>query len=372
MTTQQTFQPNWTSRPGTTILRLLHNNGLSTGELANQLAITEPQLHNLLSGRSTIKPQLASKLAAALGGTKAFWLARDRQYRTDVAERDLTHLPAFEKAWLQSLPLRDMKKFGWIDNQSTTSSQIRECLRFFDVGQIDIWKHHYADAIANTAFRKSEYFSSNLGAVASWFRQAELETETIRCAPWNPSLFTDTLPHLRSLTWKKNPAIFIPRLREACAKCGVAFAVVPLPKGCTASGATWFTTSHKATLVLSARHLSDDHFWFTFFHEAGHLLLHTADGPIIEEPEITSEKMEEQANNFASHILVPKEYREQLFSHTPRPKWVFDFSKKIGISPGIIVGQLQHYGHLDRNRLNHLKRRFVWNISDGSASLEMA
>ena len=372
MTAKQAFQPNWTSRPGATILRLLHNNGVSIRELANQLAITEPQLRNLLSGRSAIKPFLASKLAATLGGTPAFWLARDQQYRNDIAQRDLTHPPLFEKTWLRTLPLRDMKKFGWIDSRSTASSQVRECLRFFDVGQIDVWKHHYADTIANTAFRKSDHFSSNLGAVASWFRQAELEAETIRCGPWNPSLFTDTLPRLRSLTWKKNPAIFLPKLREACAECGVAFALVPLPKGCTASGATWFATSSKATLILSARYLSDDHFWFTFFHEAGHLLIHNADGPIIEEPEITSTEMEEQANNFASHILVPEEYREELFSLNSSPKRIFDFSKRIGVSPGPIVGQLQHYGQLAKNQLNHLKRRFVWNISNGSANLEMA
>ena len=139
-----------------------------------------------------------------------------------------------------------------------------------------------------------------------------------------------------------------------------------------ASRATWFSNPSKATLILSARHLSDDHFWFTFFHEAGHLLLHKSEGPIIEEPEITSKEMEEQANTFASHILIPEEYRDELFSLKISPKRIFNFSKRIGISPGIVVGQLQHYGQLARNQLNHLKRRFVWKISNGFVNLEMA
>ncbi|MFX9089566.1 ImmA/IrrE family metallo-endopeptidase, partial [Acinetobacter baumannii] len=33
-------------------------------------------------------------------------------------------------------------------------------------------------------------------------------------------------------------------------------------------------TPEKAMVLLSFRHLSDDHFWFTLFHEFAHLLLH--------------------------------------------------------------------------------------------------
>ena len=64
---------------------------------------------------------------------------------------------------------------------------------------------------------------------------------------------------------------------------------------------------------MSGRYLSDDHFWFTFFHEAGHLLLHKAIGPIIEERDISSKTMEEEANTFASEMLMTREFREELF-----------------------------------------------------------
>ena len=372
MSRQHAFRPNWTSRPGSTILRILHERGQSTTSLARELSLSEHAVRDLLSGRTTIQSSLASQLATTLGASKAFWLARDRQYRQDIAHRHLTHPSNHEKPWLQTLPLRDMKRFGWIAERSTTSLQVRECLRFFDIGQIELWHRHYATVVENTAFRKSDRFLSNLGAISAWFRQAELEAETITCAPWNPTLFRDVLPSIRSLTWTKNPAIFVPKLRKICADCGVAFALVPLPKGCTASGAIWFSDSSKATLILSARHLSDDHFWFTFFHEAGHLLLHSTEGPIIEEPEITSNEMEDEANTFASNLLIPDEYREELFSLSASPKRIFDFSKRIGVSPGIVVGQLQFYGRIPQNKSNHLKRRFAWNVSNGSTNLEMA
>ena len=372
MNNQPSFQPNWISRPGASILRLISDQKLSIKGFAREVDITEPEVTDLLSGRTAIGPAIASKLAAVLGGTEAFWLTREEQYRNDISQCDSRKKAQLGGEWLKNLPVKDMQRFGWIDGQPNRSSLIRECLRFFDIGQINVWHHSYATMIEDTAFRKSERFVSNVGALTAWYRQAELEAESISCAPWDPEQFGHELPLLRSLTWTKNPAVFIPKLRDVCADCGVAFALVPLPKGCTASGATWFSSPTKATLVLSGRYLSDDHFWFTFFHEAGHLLLHKTVGPIIEEPEISSKEMEEEANTFASEILIPREFRKELFELNASPKRICEFSKKVGVAPGIVVGRLQHFGGLPRNKANYLKRRFIWTVSNGSANLEMA
>ena len=294
---------------------------ISVKSLAQEVDINELDLRDLLSGKIAIETTIASNLARVIGGTKAFWLAREEQYRSDVSQREVKQLAEIGTAWLKGLPVRDMQKFGWIGEQERRSDLVRECLRFFDIGQIESWHHAYATMMKNTAFRQSERFVSNVGAFTAWFRQAELEAEAITCAEWNPERLNHALPRLRSLTWTKNPAVFVPKLRDVCADCGVAFALVPLPKGCTASGATWFSSSNRATLVMSGRYLSDDHFWFTFFHEAGHLILHKTIGPIIEEPDISSETMEEEANAFASEMLIPREFSARAlhvehFGHT--------------------------------------------------------
>ena len=372
MNNQYQFYPNWISRPGATILRLLRDRELSATELARDISISEGELRNLLSGRIGIAPPVATKLANVLGGTRDFWLTRDEQYRHDIARREVKGIAQLGVEWAKLLPVKDMQRFGWIDVKADQFSLVRECLRFFDVGQLDIWHHLYGTTLEQAAFRKSERFTSSIGSVAAWFRQAELESDAISCGQWDPERFSDALPRLRTLTWRKNPAVFVPKLRDACANCGVAVVLVPLPKGCTTSGATWFSNSSKATLALSARYLSDDHFWFTFFHEAGHLLLHKLDGPIIEESEITSNKMEAEANRFAFETLIPREFREELFELRPSVQRIFAYSKKIGIAPGVVVGQMQHFGELAQSKLNGMKRRFVWKISNGSANLEMA
>jgi hypothetical protein len=37
-----------------------------------------------------------------------------------------------------------------------------------------------------------------------------------------------------------------------------------------------------------------------------------------------------------------------------------EFTREQGIAPSIVVGRLQHDGHLPRSHLNDLRSRFAW------------
>jgi Zn-dependent peptidase ImmA (M78 family) len=112
--------------------------------------------------------------------------------------------------------------------------------------------------------------------------------------------------------------------------------------------------------MLSFRYLSDDHFWFTFFHEAGHLVLHDMNSLFLEGEDRISTKEEGEANEFSAAVLIPAEFRADLMTLRGEGREVIRFARRVGVSPGVIVGQLQHLGRVRRNQLNRLKRRFVW------------
>jgi hypothetical protein len=57
---------------------------------------------------------------------------------------------------------------------------------------------------------------------------------------------------------------------------------------------------------------------------------------------------------------VPAEHRPELMKLPVNGRAVMRFARKIGIAPGIVVGQLQHAGRLKRQQLNNLKRRYRW------------
>ncbi|MBZ5563961.1 MAG: ImmA/IrrE family metallo-endopeptidase [Acidobacteriia bacterium] len=113
-------------------------------------------------------------------------------------------------------------------------------------------------------------------------------------------------------------------------------------------------------MLLSFRYLSDDQFWFSFFHEAGHLLLHGAQGLFLESDDTPATKQEQEASDFAEGVLVSPQFREALLRLSLNGREVIRFAHRAGISPGIVVGQLQHHGKFTYRQLNNLKRRFRW------------
>ncbi len=355
MPSSNEFRPDWASAPGDTITDILRERGLSVTKFAQHIGHTPEQVGELLQGRATITIGIARRLERLLGASVAFWMARDFQYRQDIAR-----LHATDKGWLTELPLGDMIKFGWLKPAPHPSEELAACLRFFNMPSVKAWREACRSLQEMVAFRTSPSFDSRPAAVAAWLRQGEIEGEAIECSPWNPGRFERALASIRSLTRRKDPSLFIPELQKRCAEGGVAVAIVRAPNGCRASGATRFLSRTRALLLLSFRHLSDDQFWFSFFHEAAHLLLHGNKGFFLEGIEAPATKEEEEANEFAGHSLVPPEFRQAMLNLPAHGREVIRFARRIGVSPGIIVGQLQHYGRINHHQLNGLKRRFRW------------
>jgi Zn-dependent peptidase ImmA (M78 family) len=152
------------------------------------------------------------------------------------------------------------------------------------------------------------------------------------------------------------------KLRSACAECGVALAIAPTPEDCAASGVAKFLTHTKALILLSFRYKSDDQFWFTFFHEAGHLLLHGERGIFVEEEknEIDINAEEKEANEFALDVLFPGTLKSELQNMPVTEKNIKALANKANVSLGIVVGQLRHSERIPYNRFTGFIRRYSW------------
>jgi HTH-type transcriptional regulator/antitoxin HigA len=85
-----TFQPDWFSPPGGTILDALEERGLPPRELAKLLGLTQERAEKLLNGKDAITKDVAKLLSAHLGGSENFWLLREKNYRDEVARLQST------------------------------------------------------------------------------------------------------------------------------------------------------------------------------------------------------------------------------------------------------------------------------------------
>lgn len=147
-------------------------------------------------------------------------------------------------------------------------------------------------------------------------------------------------------------------MQDLCAKAGVAVVFVREIRRAPWSGASRWLSSAKAVIELSLRYKTDDQLWFSFFHEAGHLINDSKKEVFIND-ETEDDPREKRANRFAAEILIPRRYTPQLEDLRSRAA-VEDFAALTGIAPGIVVGRLQKEGILPYSHLNALKRRFRW------------
>ena len=359
MSDKSEFNPDWVSPPGETIADILEERSYSQLEFAQRMGYTPKHANELLRSRAPISLETARKLELVLGATADFWIARETQYRGNVTPSPRNVERKGEEAWLKELPIQDMLQYGWLDPDLFTANPAAACLRFFGVADVQAWRATYRNVLEIAAFRTSPTFRSQRGAVAAWLRQGEIDSASLECKAWDPRAFQKALFEMRPLTRKRDPKFFLPELTRRCADCGVAVAIVHAPAGCRASGATRFLSPTKALLLLSFRYLSDDHFWFTFFHEAGHLILHGRKALFLEGGKASSAE-EREANEFSARVLVPSEFQSALERLNVERHEIRNFAKTIGVSPGIVLGQLQYRGKARPNQLSNLKARFRW------------
>lgn len=349
------FSPDWASPPGDTILDVLQERSIALDEFASRLRWPIERAQRLIDGSISINLDTARALECMLGASVEFWIDRDHQYWADRKRIDDAN-----GVWLEEAPLKEAVAFGWIAQEEMAGNDPDEvCARFFDLPTVEICRQKYSLLEHKTAFRRSLAYETISAAVAFWLRQGEIEAAKVECKNWSRDGFRDSLAEVRKLTLIKDPKKFLPRLQGICAESGVAVVLVRAPKGCRTSGATRFLEFGRPGIFLSGRYGSDDHFWFTFFHEAGHLILHDEEQMFLEGIGDTSD-YEKEANEFAARILIPEQYRGEMLDLPWAYKDVLRFAQRIKVAPGIVVGQMQHEGVLPHGYLEKLKRRYKW------------
>lgn len=347
------FSPDWVIPPGATIADLLEERGWSQTEFASRIGYTKKHVNLLIQGKVSLTEDAAIKLERVLGSSVNFWLNREALYREAIARKEDLNYLNDSVSWLKELPIKDMISFGWIKKWTDKRELVSECLKFFGVASVNAWESKYQTPIA--AFRSSNLTDTHKGSTSAWLRQGERQVAEIPCTPFSRITFLSTLQEVRKLTEEENEEIFIPKLIQVCADTGVALAIVRTPKGCPISGATKWLAPDKALIILSNRYKTNDQFWFSFFHEAGHLLLHSKKLWFIDVEGQMDDKQEKEADNFASHTLIPNEYIPKLLTLPKSEKAIRAFAKEIDIAPGIVVGRMQKEKVLPWSHLNKLK-----------------
>jgi HTH-type transcriptional regulator/antitoxin HigA len=356
------YLPDYVSPPGETLLEVLEEIGMSQADLAERTGRPKKTISEIINGKAAITPDTALQLERVLGISANFWNSREQKYRAFLASQQEQSRLQEQIAWLDKVPVKEMVKVGWIEKSTQKVEQLQIVLNYFGVvspEQCDIYWNS-----REMAFRKSVSFESDRIATNAWLRKGELEAQKTDCAPYDAEKFKRALEEIRGFT-VENPKEAISKVKQLCAAAGVVVVLVPSLKGVRASGVTRWLTSTKAIIQLSLRYKRDDHFWFTFFHEARHVLQEKKRDIFIETDKKQdydpNDLMEQDANTFAANLLIPELALQQFLAREKLDDEAIElFASEIGIAPGIVVGRLQRDVFLLYSQCNDLKRRFDW------------
>lgn len=363
---RETFTPDWVSPPGETILDIIEERGWSQVELAERLGYTEKFISQLINGKVALTVDAAVRLERVLGSSLDFWLSREANYQRHLARLEAAQRHAAWVPWLDELPLRELIAANAVPKLRVDAKNkpilVEACLRFFGVASPDEWRGHYGGM--QVAFRRSRAEQCDVGAISSWLRLGERLAEKLDGPKYDRARFEQTLIRIRALTCEQ-PQVFEPQLRQWLHEAGVLLVLVPaIPRAHVSGVARWLNPT-RPLIQLSLLGKTNDKFWFTFFHEAAHILLHAGSKEdkksiFLDDPMATAhatDPREQEADDWAGAFLIPPKHDSTLPGLRSRAA-VVAFARQIGVHPGIVVGRLQHDRFIEPSWMNDLKQSF--------------
>lgn len=347
------FEPDYEVPPGASLKERLADLGLTQAELAVRAGLSTKHVNQIVQGAAPITQETALAFETVTGVPARVWNRLEANYRERLARAERRTTLAQDVGWLDELPLRDLKKRGYLPDTRDKQRLMEAACEFFGVTDRRAWERAWLEPVAS--FRRSPTLVSDRAALAAWLRIGEIKASRIESAPFDAAIFRKVLQRARRLTVLPMEEA-LPQLVDECAKSGVAVVLVAEIPGARASGAAKWLSPTRAMIILSFRYKSDDQFWFSFFHEAAHILLHSKKHTFIEDSDGGDDAHEREANEFAEALLIPRD-QERRLEKLDSPAAIERFAGEIGIAPGIVVGRLQREGLLPwRTQANHLKR----------------
>lgn len=356
------WQPDWAVVPGEILLEALQDRGMTQAELAQRMARPPKTINEIIKGKAAITAETAIQLEQTLGISARFWTNLEATFREALARRDTQEQLEENADWADGFPLKDLKRHNLIQKGASKAETLGQLLSFFRISSPEAFERHWLDA---AAFRSSPAFMASPKAVAAWLRWGEIEATKIPNVPaFDARGFKRVLEKIRPMTRRGPFMQILNRVKAMCLEVGVIVVLTPEFEGTHLSGATQWVGG-TPVIQLSLRHKADDHFWFTFFHEVGHVLDSPGRREFVDaanlESTATDDADEVTANRFARDILLPpEEYQSFVVKDDFSATAVRAFAQAQKIAPGIVVGRLQRDKKVPRSHLNDLKRSIRW------------
>jgi HTH-type transcriptional regulator / antitoxin HigA len=343
MTEQNHYIPPIVFHPGEMLKEKLEELGMGPKEFAIRAEKPEKTISAILKGESSITPEMAIQFERVLKIPANFWIRRQYSFDEFKAREKAKETINNAIPWAQLFPLAEMKKMKWIDYTSNKVDKASALLSFFSLSSHLAWENYYMRQPLKVCFRMSLAHSKEPYAISAWLRKGEITASGLAAKPYSEKIFKNALIEVKKIMMDQ-PEEFFSRLQMICLNAGVKVVHTPcLPKAPINGAARWLNDN--PLIQLTGRHKRNDIFWFSFFHEAGHILLHGKKDVFVDEGDGSNlnDIKEKQADDFAIDRVFSKAQETEVISQNHLSENdILRYAKKFETHPGIIIGRLQH------------------------------
>jgi HTH-type transcriptional regulator / antitoxin HigA len=339
--------------PGKILRQMMEARGWTQDDLAQIIGKSRQAVNEIIAGRNGIGLEMAVLLATAFKNSPQEWLSLDHQYRLSLSEQNLSDVGMMASLY-SAAPVREMIKRGWIRPAQTADELRKELAVFFEADPID------RGVSIPVATRRMTALPSLTPPEIAWCYRARQLARNLPAERFNPGQIEKTRSALRRLAVHPKEARHLGRL---LADHGIRFVVIePLAGAAIDGAALWDEIG--PIIAVSIRTDRIDGFWFTVMHEFEHIKNQdpiSVDSGMVDAVHgitvaLVNDVAEDRANLGAANSLIP-DLEMESFMRRVGPLYskerIMQFSNRMKIHPGIIVGQLQHRKELGYSALRN-------------------
>lgn len=361
MATNQ-FTPTIVFHPAETLKEKLAEMGLSIKEFAFRTGKPEKTIIAVLNEESSLTPEMAVLFENVTKISASFWINKQARYNEYIARKKQEEELSNSLEWAKEFPYSQMAKYNWVPPTRKIEEKTQYLLSFFGVATHTGWEKLYMESELKVAAYTSLKQTHKAHSISAWLRQGEIEARSIAVLQFDIKRLKENIPAMRKLMVEQ-PHDFFFQLQKLCLEAGVILLFTPKLPNVPLSGSTrWINDT--PVVQLTARYNQNDRFWFTFFHELGHVILHGKKYISLENVDFAAAdtQKEQQAHDFAVKHTFSKEQEQKLLQEhqsSISTSEIVNYAREFNTHPAIIIGRLQYLKLIPF----HVGREFIVPVS---------
>lgn len=348
--------------PGVIVRDVLEDRGFSQANLAARTGVSEAHISKIINGRQSISDSLAKALEYTLGVNAIFWMNLQTNYDAELMDYEQENDVSDDEIDIlkQIMPVVNvLEEKGAVSKNGDNRSLVVQLRSQFGLRALTLIPR----VVSNGAFRGAKGTSINIYVLYAWMYLCEYLTKTLNIKDRvDIDALVCALPQIKSIMFT-NAGQIIPSLQSIFSECGIAFSVVQHFTGAPVQGCIMSRNDDSLMMALTIRRAYADIFWFTLFHEIGHIINNDigATNGFIDYTFDTTSDQEKNADLFAANVLLdPIAYSCFVENKDYSISAINEFARMQNVQNYIIIGRLQKEKIISYSTHNQFKVKYIW------------